>query len=114
METLAKQMTRMENQARQQFQRSGASTNFVARSLEPDDDDQFFDAPEISDEDWVRTSSSSPTTPTLAETKTSPDTRSLNEAHGLVSPSTDRKHPVSSDRKITVSSFIHVYPRNMA
>ncbi len=99
METLAKQMTRIENQARQQFQRIGEeSTDFV----EPDDDDQFFDAPEISDADWVRTSSS-PSTPTLAGSKMSLDTRSVNEAHGLVTPCTDRKQPMSSDRKITVS-----------
>ena len=114
METLAEELTRMEDQAKRRFQgslRTGSlsslkqdstGSEISLRMAELEEDDQFFDAPEMSDSDLARTGSA-PATPTLAGIKGSLDTRSVNEAHGLVAPSSDRLHPVSPDSKITVS-----------
>ncbi len=116
METLAEQLTKMEEQARQRFQ--GSSRNYAgSESLslaELEEDDQFFDAPEMSDSDVARTGSAPATptlatptlvTPTLAGLMGSLDNRSVNEAHGLITPTSDRLHPVSTDTRIAVSTY---------
>ena len=68
-----------------------------------EDDDQFFDAPEISEEDWVKANP----TPTVNSTmghKRNVSTVSVNEAHDLSSSSQgDQNLPVGSDRKLSVS-----------
>lgn len=148
-EALAKQMTRMEDEARQQFQGSSpqngpynhtantakllsttktgslkreakqTAKKHVTLSGKPeiveatdgtdDEDDQFFDAPEISEKDWVKASSSTPSTPTSEPQrrhKRNISTVSVNEAHDLVpsSPGEDAdNHPVNSDKKMSVS-----------
>ncbi len=141
-EALAKQMTRMEDEARQQFQGSSAHNGthtstmrplpnsktgslirepkhnvkkHVTVSGEPQilvitdslDDEEFFDAPEISDEDWVKASSSSSVSTSRGH-KRNISTTSVNEAHDLVASSPGEcvdNPPVSSDRKM-VSAFV--------
>ncbi len=148
-EALAKQMTRMEDEARQQFQGATAqngphTTNSTSKPLPnsktgslkregkqnakkhvtvsgerqvlemidspDDDDDQFFDAPEISDEDWVKAASSATPTPSTPRGhKRNISTTSVNEAHDLVANSPGEgvdKPPVSSDRRMSVSLFV--------
>ncbi|XP_064391969.1 oxysterol-binding protein 1-like isoform X2 [Halichondria panicea] len=144
-EALAKQMTRMEDEARQQFQGATAqngphTTNSTSKPLPnsktgslkregkqnakkhvtvsgerqvlemidspDDDDDQFFDAPEISDEDWVKAASSATPTPSTPRGhKRNISTTSVNEAHDLVANSPGEgvdKPPVSSDRRMSI------------
>ncbi len=151
-EALAKQMTRMEDEARQQFQGSqnglpihtaslarpvintktgslkqehkqAAKKHVTLSSGKPeivevtdgqdDEDDQFFDAPEISDKDWIK-ASSTPSTPTPPESqrghKRNISTVSVNEAYDLVASSSGEdhdNHPVNSDKNMAVSCYYY-------
>lgn len=88
-----------------------------------DEEDQFFDAPEISEEDWAKagTTSSSATNSGMSTPVAGGSSRfelghkrsvsgvSVNEAQDFLSSPDDRSLPVTSDRKMSVSCLRLLY-----
>ena len=86
-----------------------------------DEEDQFFDAPEISEEDWAKTGTTGSSTTTSGTStpvasgsarfelghKRSVSGVSVNEAQDFLSSPDDRSLPVTSDRKMSVSVFLY-------